>query len=129
MGYSLHFFMVSSIQIGHQGEDIAVEYLRAQGYLIAARNWRNGRYEIDIVAERLGVTHLIEVKTRRAGSLQTPESTITRSKVSALHRAAAAYLAQCRVGGEVEFDLLAIDMFADGSYDVRFIRNIAEFNW
>ena len=50
-------------------------------------------------------------------------------KIAALHRAAAAYLAQCRVRGEVEFDLLAIDMFADGSYDVRFIRNVAEFNW
>ena len=121
--------MVTTIQIGHRGEDIAVDYLRSEGYLIAARNWRSGRYEIDIVAERMGVTHLIEVKTRRAGSLQTPESTITQSKISALHRAAAAYMAQCRVRGEVEFDLLAIDMFADGSYDVRFIRNVAEFNW
>lgn len=123
------FFMANTLQIGQQGEDIAVEYLRSEGYLIAARNWRSGRYEIDIVAERQGMTHLIEVKTRRAGSLLTPEATITQAKASALHRAASAYVAQCRVRGEVEFDLLAVDMFPDGSYDVRFIRNIAEFGW
>ena len=121
--------MANTLQIGQQGEDIAVDYLRSEGYLIAARNWRSGRYEIDIVAERQGMTHLIEVKTRRAGSLLTPEATITQAKVSALHRAASAYVAQCRVRGEVEFDLLAVDMFPDGSFDVRFIRNIAEFGW
>lgn len=121
--------MVNTIQIGHHGEDIAVEYLRGAGYMIAARNWRSGRYEIDIVAERAGITHLIEVKTRRAGSLSTPESTITRTKVLAMRRAAAAYLAQCRVRGEVEFDLLAVDMFPDGSYDVRFIQNVVEIGW
>ena len=121
--------MANTIEIGHQGEDIAVEYLRGAGYLIAARNWRSGRYEIDIVAERAGITHLVEVKTRRAGSLLSPEATITRSKAIAMRRAASAYLSQCRVRGEVEFDLLAVDMFPDGSYDVRFIQNVAEIGW
>ena len=121
--------MVSTIQTGRRGEDIAVEYLREAGYLIASRNWRSGRYEIDIVAEKDGVTHLVEVKTRRAGALLSPEATITHHKVASLHRAASAYLAQCRVRGEVEFDLLAVDIFPDNSYDVRFIRNIAEFGW
>ena len=125
----LSFFMVSTIQTGRRGEDIAVEYLRGEGFLIAARNWRCGRYEIDIVAQRDGVTHLVEVKTRRAGAMLSPEATITRQKITAMHRAASAYLAQRRVVGEVEFDLLAVDVFPDESCDVRFIRNIAEFGW
>lgn len=121
--------MVNTIQIGHRGEDIAVEHLRRAGYMIAARNWRCGRYEIDIVAERGGMTHFVEVKTRRAGSLSSPEATITHSKAISMRRAASAYISQCRVRGEVEFDLLAVDMFPDGSYDVRFVQNIAEIGW
>ena len=122
-------FMKSTLEIGHRGEDIAVEYLRAKGYMIAARNWRSGRYEIDIVAERGGITHIVEVRARRAGALLSPEATITQSKATAMRRAASAYLAQCRVRGEVEFDLLAIDIFPDDSYDVRFVPNVVEFGW
>ncbi len=109
---------------GRQGEDVAVGWLRSNGYLLHDRNWRCGRYELDIVAERLGMIHIVEVKTRRAGSMLTPEQTITPAKESALRRAAAAYLAQHRLVGEVEFDLIAVDHFPDGSCDVRFIPNI-----
>ena len=121
--------MKSTLEIGQHGEDIAVEYLRCNGYMIAARNWRSGRYEIDIVAERRGVTHIVEVRTRRAGALLSPEATITQSKASSMRRAASAYLAQCRIRGEVEFDLLAVDIFPDNSYDVRFVPNVVEFGW
>lgn len=121
--------MKSTLEIGRRGEDIAVEYLRGIGYLIAARNWRSGRYEIDVVAERCGVTHFVEVRTRRAGALLSPEATITQTKANSMRRAASAYMAQCRVRGEVEFDLLAIDIFPEGSYDVRFIPNVVEFGW
>ena len=54
---------------GARGEAIATEYLRQNGYLICNRNWRSGHYEIDIVATKLGITHIIEVRTRKAGSL------------------------------------------------------------
>ena len=121
--------MNTKVQTGARGEEIATEYLRKEGYLICARNWRQGRYEIDIVAQRAGITHVVEVKTRRAGSLLQPEQTITPTKVAALHKAAAAYMAQNRVMGEVEFDLVAIDIFPDQSFDIRFIPNIAEMGW
>lgn len=110
--------------IGHHGEDVAVGWLRNNGYLLHDRNWRCGRYELDIVAEKLGTIHIVEVKTRRAGSMLSPEQTITPTKEAALRRAAAAYLAQHRLMGEVEFDLIAVDNFPDGSCDVRFIPNI-----
>ena len=121
--------MQTKSQIGKQGEQIAMEYLRRQGFLIADVNWRSGRYEIDIVAQRAGITHIIEVKTRRAGSLLQPEQTINSTKVAALHKAAAAYIAQNRIVGEIEFDLVAIDIFPDQSFDIRFIPNIAEMGW
>ena len=114
---------------GTHGEDIAIEYLRQKGYLICNRNWRSGRYEIDIIATKYEVTHIIEVRTRKAGAIISPEKSISASKVSALRRAAAAYLRQNNIRGEVEFDLIAIDMFPDGSYDIRFFHNIAVLVW
>ncbi len=121
--------MITKAETGRRGEDIAVDYLRQNGYLICATNWREGRYEIDVVAQKAGMVHFVEVKTRSALSLSTPEQAVTSSKISAMHRAASAYLAKYRVAGEVEFDLLAVDIFPDNTYDVRFIRNIAEFGW
>ena len=44
--------MNEASEIGRRGEEAAVEYLRREGFRICARNWRNGRYEIDVVACR-----------------------------------------------------------------------------
>ena len=92
-----------------------MRYLRDNGFLICDRNWRSGRYEIDIVACKSGVTHIVEVKTRRAGALRSPESAITPSKCAAMRRAAEAYI--------------AVDMFPDGGCDVRYITNVVELGW
>ena len=130
MDYFFYFDdMITKAETGRRGEDIAVGYLRQNGYLICATNWRQGRYEIDIVAQKMGVVHFVEVKTRNALSLATPEQAVTKTKISALHRAASAYLAKNRVVGDVQFDLLAVDIFPDSTFDVRFIENIAEFGW
>ena len=130
MDYFFYFDdMITKAETGRRGEDIAVGYLRQNGYLICATNWRQGRYEIDIVAQKMGVVHFVEVKTRNALSLATPEQAVTKTKISALHRAASAYLTKNRVVGDVQFDLLAVDIFPDSTFDVRFIENIAEFGW
>ena len=121
--------MISRSQTGSQGEAAATEYLRQNGYFICARNWRQGRYEIDIIARKAGVLHIIEVKTRRAGSLLKPEETITPTKAAALRKAAAAYLSQNPTTEEVAFDLIAIDMFPDVTLEIRFIADIIEFGW
>ncbi len=121
--------MNTSSITGRRGEEIAVKYLRDNGFLVCDRNWRSGRYEIDIVARRSGVTHIVEVRTRRAGALASPESTITTSKRAAMCRAAEAYVARTALRGDVEFDLIAVDMFPDGRYDVRYIPNAVEIGW
>ena len=121
--------MISTAEIGRRGEEAATAYLRGNGFLICDKNWRSGRYEIDIVAQRYGITHFIEVKTRKVGSLVKPEDSITSNKTSALRHAVAAYIAQRHIIGDIEIDLVAVDMFPDGSCDIRFIENIAEHSW
>ena len=77
-----------SADTGRRGEQAAVDYLRRAGFAILERNWRSGRYELDIVARRWDELHFIEVKTRRAGGLTTPEEAITPRKFASLRRAA-----------------------------------------
>ena len=121
--------MNSKAEIGRRGEEAAIAYLRNNGFLICDRNWRCGRYEIDIVAQRRGVTHFVEVKTRKAASLTTPEQAITPNKVAAIHHAVTAYLAQRQILGDIEIELIAVDIFPNGECDMRFISNIAERGW
>lgn len=106
---------------GRRGERAACDYLRRLGYAIRHTNWRSGRYEIDIVAERPGEIRFVEVKTRRAGGLTTPEDAVNGIKRRAVCTAATHYMALYGVGGEPHIDLAAVDMFPDGSLEVRFI--------
>ncbi len=121
--------MTDNALTGKRGEDAAVDWLRANGFMIEARNWRSGRYEIDIVASRWGVTHFVEVKTRRAGSLASPEDAITQHKFAALRKAATIYLSQRRQAFEIQFDLVAVDVGADGSLNVRYLENAMQCHW
>lgn len=122
--------MTVSTETGRAGERAAAAYLRRAGYEICDLNWRSGRYELDIVARRDGILHFVEVKTRRAAGLTSPEQAATPAKFRALQHAATHYLA---CGGyddwEVQFDLAAVDLLPDGSLEVRLVENAMEYNW
>ena len=62
--------MNEASEIGRRGEEAAVEYLRRGGFRICARNWRNGRYEIDVVACRGGI--FISSRSRPVGPDRSP---------------------------------------------------------
>lgn len=116
-------------QIGAAGERAAMQWLRRNGYMIRDLNWRTGRYEIDIVAEKFGVVHFVEVKSRKSDGWTTPESAMTRSKQSALIHAARSYIAQYRVDNEFQFDLIAVDINADLSFDIRLTERVVDIRW
>lgn len=113
-------------EIGREGERIAVIWLRRHGYIIHELNWRNGRYEIDIIASRSGVLHFVEVKTRSITGWSTPEQAMTPEKCRALLRGAASYISMYRLPYEPQVDLIAVDMQPDGTAEVRYIENVIQ---
>lgn len=117
---------------GRLGEEAASRHIIALGYRIVARNWRSGRYEIDIIAIHRGTLHFVEVKTRRAHSLTTPEAALTPQKCQALRQAASAYLGACGdhyAGYDIAFDLAAVEIDGEGRCSVDFIPEAIEYGW
>ncbi len=113
---------------GPWGEQVAAQWLKDEGFEVSDTNWRSGRYEIDIVARRNGTVHFVEVKTRKADGLTSPEDAITPAKFRSLQRAARAYIAAHGIDTEVQFDLVAVEYTPDG-HEVRYIPNAMVFRW
>lgn len=110
--------------IGNRGEDIATEWLREQGYYIVERNWRAGRYEIDIIAQHYDTLHFVEVKTRKEGGWQSAYDSIDDQKIRTLRRGAMAYRAMHGTRLNLQFDLIAISWNESGGTAIEYTENI-----
>ncbi|MBI2057668.1 MAG: YraN family protein [Candidatus Yanofskybacteria bacterium] len=99
-------------KIGFLGENIAARYLESRGYRIIARNYRKPWGEIDIIAEKEGVTVFCEVKTnsKEFGSSFGPELRVNPKKASHIIRTASLYLNSQKQNNEKEWrvDILSI---------------------
>lgn len=79
---------MTSFQAGRRAETVAADYLRRQGCDILAQNWRTRRCEIDIVARKLAVVYLCEVKYRVNAAQGTGVDYITAKKLGQMRFAA-----------------------------------------
>lgn len=103
----------STADIGRYGEDVAVKYLKKQGYRIAERNFRAGRNEIDIIAENKQDIVFVEVKTRSGvGTYEydygTPATAVTHAKRRRTVEAARAYLYKNQTDKMPRFDVIEV---------------------
>lgn len=99
--------MASHNELGKVGERLAAEYLITKGYTIREINWRCGKVEIDIVAEKNRRLVIVEVKTRSSDYVD-PLLAIDTKKQHNLVRAANAYINYCDINMEVQFDIITI---------------------
>ncbi len=107
--------------LGRRGEDLAARLLRGAGYRILSRNWRAGRYELDLVGALGDEVVFVEVKTRRPGPQCASEAVTPLQRLN-IRRAAAAWMrAHPRVGGSFRFDLVAVTWPRSGGPRVEYI--------
>ena len=57
--------MAEHLEIGREGEKLALDFLKGKKWNILEQNWRSGHREIDIIAESNGELIIIEVKVRK----------------------------------------------------------------
>ncbi len=104
----LHLIMADHNDLGNKGEDLAANLLEQKGYEVLHRNWRWGRYEIDIVAQQKDVLVIAEVKTRQSNYFGEPEEFVSRAQQKRLVESANAYMEKHGVDLEARFDIISI---------------------
>lgn len=111
--------------LGREGEDLAAEYLRKQGYKILERNYSTRNGEIDIIALHQGEVAFVEVKTRTSDAYGAPELAVNPRKQGRMIKAALGYIKQKKLHQmPCRFDVVAIS--AGAEQEVQIIRNAFE---
>jgi putative endonuclease len=92
------------------GEEEAYFYLRKNGYVIVARNYRSARRrgEIDLIGWEGDVLCFIEVKTRSTRDFKPAEAAINHDKRYELRGVAREYLRHLRVTPTWRFDVVSV---------------------
>ena len=98
---------------GRRGEDLAHRYLRREGFIIVARNYRlsSGEAEADLIAREGEDLVIVEVKTRESAEYGPPERAVNPEKQRHLIRVGREYARKTDTPWErVRFDVVSIVM-------------------
>jgi putative endonuclease len=96
-------------ELGKRAETLAARYLEQLGFSLLARNARQGRLELDIIARRGPLVVFCEVRSRTDDRFISPADTITPIKQRRLRQAATLWLRQAGLGHvEVRFDAACV---------------------
>lgn len=112
--------------IGRWGENLACERLVSQGYAVRHRNWRMGRYEIDIVAMKGTAVVFCEVKTRTDPDTD-PLDAVDDRRIAHMVAAARVYMEAFGLENlDVQFDLFGIKGTPAAGYEMEHIADAFE---
>ena len=100
--------MAEHNELGKQGEQIALDYLIRNDYLILEKNYRYLKAEVDIVAKKDNILAVIEVKTRSSDFFGNPQDFVNHKKIKLLLSAIDFYIVEKNLDVEVRFDIIAI---------------------
>jgi putative endonuclease len=118
---------MSRAELGKQGEKIAAEYLKRQGYTLVGANWRSTQGEFDLIAREDDVLVFVEVKTRRAG-IEAAFESINPRKRRILERMAFLYLDENGLDSEMAWRIDVIGVtITQGKPQVEHIQDA--FDW
>lgn len=116
--------MTGHVEFGKEGEALAASWLISQGFSILCRNWRHGRYEVDVIAGRKGILHFIEVKSRRSTAYGQPEESVSRKKLEHFLRGASGWLSRWPEHHRIQYDVLAITFKKDTEPEYKFFEDV-----
>ena len=103
--------------LGKWGEQVAADFLLANGYTIVARNWKSPYGEVDLITSRMDTLVFVEVKTRSGKSYGFPEEAVTPLKQEHLINCAQTYLEEINAGPALDWqiDVIAIIVLDRGA--------------
>ena len=109
---------------GVWGEVFTARYLRDRGYKILTSNFVCRFGELDIVAEKLGIVCIVEIKTRNKNTLVSPMEAVDKSKRSRLEVAAKQFMVYAKLKSEMRFDVCEVLVDDnDKLHSINYIEN------
>ncbi len=116
---------------GDTGENIAKNHLLAKGFRIVESNYQKPWGEIDIVAEKQGVLHFCEVKTRDSKHTENylPEYSVNRKKIHNLKKICATYLAEKKSDLKKQWQIDVITISLDKIQSKTYIHHMENVIW
>lgn len=109
---------------GFFGENMAAEFLKKNGYSILYRNWRYKHLELDIIAAKDGLLHIVEVKTRSSIQFGFPENSIDKEKMRFLKNAAAMFQYQYPEWKYLQFDIISIFLNTKKEWELALFEDV-----
>lgn len=104
---------MSTRSSGTHGEEIACAYLQKRGLRLIQRNYRAGRYEIDLVMREGETLVFVEVKARSGKGAILGREAVNRTKQRHIITAAQLYLKQNNAFDDtVRFDVAEVDLLS-----------------
>jgi putative endonuclease len=112
------------LHTGRRGEEEAYFYLRKQGYVMVARNYRSprSRSELDLVGWEGETLCFVEVKTRSKRDFMPAEAAVDPEKRRDLSHVAREFLRKVKGEPAVRFDVVSV-YFAEGHAEIELFRD------
>jgi len=114
--------MAEHNELGKLGEELAVEFLRNDGYEILETNWTFQKAEIDIIAKKETILAVVEVKTRSSLEFGLPQDFVKPKKIQLLVKAINEYVVSNDLDIEVRFDIIAVHK-EDKSFAIEHLKD------
>ena len=116
-------------KLGKNGEDLAVSFLKKNGFEILERNYRFGHKEIDIIGRDSNTVVFVEVKAGRSKTFGSPEERVNLKKQRSMIEVAQDYIQKNNLRDfDFRFDVVAIEFerggrSQDASAKIEHIKN------
>ena len=114
--------MASHNELGKLGEQLAVDFLKREGYQILETNWVFAKAEVDIIAIRGNVLSIVEVKTRSGIGFGLPQEFVNRKKIQLLVKAVNEFVISRKLDVDVRFDIIGIHK-VDSKFDITHLTD------
>lgn len=116
-------------ELGKIGEEVALRFLKKNGYQILQRNYVCKLGEMDIIARERDTLAFIEVKTRTSTTFGPPQLAVNAFKQMQLSKVALNFIKEKRLGEiKARFDVVAIVLGPRGE-EIELIRDAFELKW
>jgi len=100
--------MAQHNQLGKKGEELAIDFLIQNTYIILEKNFRYLKAEIDIIAKKENTIVAVEVKTRTSNFFGNPQDFVNPKKIKRILSAMDYFVTKKDLDVEVRFDIIAI---------------------